>query len=129
MTIPWPHCILQACCCQERVSYLHAALSCWVPESSPSRGRDITVYVPDINQPSLPPPFLFCSCVCFCLYSPFNCISFHKFSRQLYAFSLCSSGLISALLVLSTIYLFMKVSISPHVILCGLLGLKHQLTN
>ena len=34
-------------------------------------------------------PFLFCSCVCFCLYGPFNCISFRKFSRQLSAFSLC----------------------------------------
>ena len=63
--------------------------------------------------------FLFCSCVCFCLYGPFNCISFHKFSWQLSAFSLCSSGLISALLVLSTIYLFMKVSLSPDIILCG----------
>ena len=42
--------------------------------------------------------FLFCSCAYFCL--SFNCISFHKFSRQLPAFSLCSSGLISALLVL-----------------------------
>ena len=73
--------------------------------------------------------FLVCSCVYFCLYGPFNCISFHKFSRQLSAFSLCSSGLISALLVLSTIYLFMKVSLSPNVILCGWLGLKHQLTN
>ena len=30
--------------------------------------------------------FLFCSCVCFCLYSPFNCISFHKFSQQLSTF-------------------------------------------
>ena len=49
--------------------------------------------------------FLFCSCVYFCLYGPFNCISFHEFSRQLSVFSLCSSGLISALLVLSTIYL------------------------
>ena len=49
--------------------------------------------------------FLFCSCVCFCVYSPFNCISLHKFSRPLSVFSLCSSGLISALLVLSTIYL------------------------
>ena len=36
--------------------------------------------------------FLFCSCVCFCLHGPFNCISFHKFSQQLSAFSLCSSG-------------------------------------
>ena len=73
--------------------------------------------------------FLFCSCVCFCLYGPFNCISFHKLSRQLFAFSLGSSGLNSALLVLSTIYLFMKLSLSPDVILCGWLGLKHQLTN
>ena len=72
--------------------------------------------------------FLFCSCVCLCLYGPFNCISFHKFSRQLSAFSLRTSGLISAFLVLSTIYLFMKVSLSPDIILCGWLGLKHQLT-
>ena len=60
------------------------------------------------NQPSLPTlffyfyffiPLLMCS-----LYGPFNRISFHKFSRQLFAFSLsCSSGLISALLVLSTV--------------------------
>ena len=49
--------------------------------------------------------FVFCSCVCFCRYGPFNCISLHKFSRQLSAFLLCSSsGLISALMVLSTIY-------------------------
>ena len=43
-------------------------------------------------------------------------------------FSLCSSGLISALLVLSTICLFTKVSLSPDIITCGWLGLKHQLT-
>ena len=41
----------------------------------------------------------------------------------------CSSGLISALLVLWTICLFMKVSLSPDIILCGSLGLKHRLTN
>ena len=63
--------------------------------------------------------FLFCSCVCFCLYGPFNCISFKKCSRQLSAFSLCSSGLISALLVLSTVYLSMKVSLSPDIVFCG----------
>ena len=74
--------------------------------------------------------FLFCSCICLCLYGLFNCISFHKFSRQLSAFSLCSPGLTSALLVLSTIlYLFVKVSLIPDIILCDLLGLKHQLTN
>ena len=89
-----------------------------VPAGSP-RGGDVTVDAPDMNQPSLPPPFWFCCCVCFCLYGPFNCISFHKFSHQLSAFSLCSSGLISALLVLSTIHLFMKGSPNADVILCG----------
>ena len=72
--------------------------------------------------------FLFCSCVCFCLYDPFNCISFHKFSRQLSAFSLCSSGFISALMLLWTIHLFTKVSLSPDIILWSWLGLKNQLT-
>ena len=38
-------------------------------------------------------------------------------------------GLISALLVLSTLYLFMNVSLSPDIILCGWLGLEHSLTN
>ena len=56
---------------------------------------------------------LFCSWVCFCLDGPFNCISFHKFSRQLSAFSLCSSDLSYALLVLSTVCLVVKVSLSP----------------
>ena len=69
----------------------------------------------------------FCSCVCSCFYGPFNYISFHKFSRQLSAFSLCSAGLISAVFVLSTIYLLMNVSLNPDVILCGWVGLKHQL--
>ena len=74
--------------------------------------------------------FWFCSCVCFCLYGPFNCIWFHNFSRQLSAFSLCSRGLISASLVLSTVYLFIEISLCPDIIiLCGGLGLKHQLTN
>ena len=73
--------------------------------------------------------FLFCSCDYFCLYGPFKCILFHKISWQLSAFSLCPSGLHSVLLVLSTVYLFMKVSLSPDIILCGWLGLGHQLTN
>ena len=54
--------------------------------------------------------FLLCSCVYCCLHGPFNCISFHEFSRQLSAISLCSPCLISALLVFSTIYLFMPRS-------------------
>ena len=73
--------------------------------------------------------FWFCSRVYFCLYDLFNCISFHKFSRQVSVFSLCSSGLISALLILPTTYLFTKVFFGPDIILCGWLGSKHQLTN
>ena len=80
------------------------------------------------NPTELGHPFLFCSRVCFCLFSSFSCISFHKFSRQLRAFSLCSFGLMSALLVLSAMYLFKKVSISPDIIFYGWLGLKHHLT-
>ena len=81
-----------------------------------SPGGDIAVYVSDINQPSLPIPFLFCSCAYICLYGPFSCILFHTLSRQLSAFSLCSSGLISALLALSTKCLFSKVSFNPNII-------------
>ena len=68
-------------------------------------------YVLDINQPSLPTAFTLFLCL-FLSYGPFNCISFHKSSRQLFAFSLCSPSLISALLDLSTIYLFLKVSLN-----------------
>ena len=114
--------ILSLCTPQEVVF-----LTC--PPGSPSRGGDIAVYV--WHKPSeLAHSFLFLSCVFFCLCGPFNCISFHKFSCQLSAFSLCSSSLISALLVLLTIYFFMKiVSLSPDIILCGWLGLKHQWIN
>ena len=73
------------------------------------------------------PLLLICSCIYFCPYGPFNCISFHKFPRELSAFSLCSSGLISALSVLSATYLFMKVSLSPDIIFCGWPDSKHQL--
>ena len=98
---------------------LAASTLVWVPVGSPSRGGDVKVYVYDINQLSLPTPFLFCSCVCFRLYGPFNCISFHKVSRQLSIFSLCSFKLISASLALSTICLFMKISFSPDIIPSG----------
>ena len=63
-----------------------------VPAGSPSLGRDVVVYVKD-KSTELAHSFLFCSCVYLCLYGPFNRISVHKFSRQLSAFSLCSSGL------------------------------------
>ena len=63
--------------------------------------------------------FLFCACVYFCLYGRFNCISFYKSSRQFFVVTLCSSGYISALLVLWSICLFMKVSFSPDIIPSG----------
>ena len=72
--------------------------------------------------------FLFCSCVYFCLYVPFNCILLGKFSQQLSAFSLCSSRLMSALLVLSIIYLFYESLLQPWYNPLWLTGLK-ALTN
>ena len=95
-------------------------LACFVvPAGSPSLGGDVTVYVYGINQQSLPTPFNSVLVSVFCLYGPFNCISFHEFSRQLSVFSLFYSGLIYDLLVLSTICLFMKVSFSPDIIPSG----------
>ena len=81
------------------VDFVFILLS-FVPAGSPLRGGNVAVYIFDINQPSLPTPFYFVLESVFCLYGPFNCISFKKFSRQFSAFSLCSSGLLSALLVL-----------------------------
>ena len=80
-----------------------------VSAGSPSRGVDVVVYVRDINQTSL--PTLFCSVlvsvyVFMALSTVFHSIN----SPDNYPLSHCSSGLISALLVLSIIYLFMKVS-------------------
>ena len=75
-----------------------------------------------INQPSLPTPFD--SVLTSISVSPINCISFHKFSRQLSVLSLCSCGLSSALLALSTMYLSMKVSFSPDIFHSGWLGSK-----
>ena len=110
------------------INYLSQFLSL-VPTGSPSRGGDVMVYVFDINQPSLPTPFTLFMCLFLSLWLFQLYFSFHKSSRQMSAFSHCSSSLISALLVLSTTYLFMKVSFSPDIILCGWLGLKHQLNN
>ena len=94
---------------------------------SPPRGRYVAVYVFDINQLSLSTlvhsvlvsisVFVAFSIVFYSTNSPDNSPLFH-----------CSSGLISAFLVLSTICLLMKVSFSPDIILCGWLGLKRQLT-
>ena len=74
--------------------YIKSRYACFcVPIGSPSRGRDVTVYVLNILTDRACPLFVFCSCVCFCVYGPFKCISFNKFSQEISAFSLCSSGL------------------------------------
>ena len=74
--------------------------------------------------------FIFHSCVCVCLYGPFNCISFHKFSRQ---FTLRFLSLFFrscfCLIGLFQLYLFMKVSLCPDIILCGWLGLIKSPSN
>ena len=66
-------------------------------------------FVFNINHPILPTSFTLLLCL-FLSYGPFTCISFHNSSWQLSAFSLWSPSLISALLVLSTIYLFLSRS-------------------
>ena len=79
---------------------------------SPSRGGNVAVYVLDVNQLILPTPFysvLASVSVFMALSTLFHSIN----SSSNSAFSLCSSGLISASLVLSTIYRFMIVSLDP----------------
>ena len=82
-----------------------------IPTGSPSQGGVVTVTVFDINQPSLPTPFysvlvsisvlVALSTVFYSINSPDN----SPFSHSVF------SDLISALLILSTIYLF-----SPDII-------------
>ena len=77
------------------------------------------------QQTKLAHSFLFCSSICFCLHGPFNCISLHTFSRELSFFSLCASDLISALLVLSAIYIYLYESLpQPRYNPLWLTGLK-----
>ena len=89
-----------------------------VPTGSTSRGGDVMVYVLHINQPSLPTPF-YSVLVSVSVFMALSTVLLSINSPDNSAFSLCSSNLISALLVLSTIYLLMKVSLSPDIILCG----------
>ena len=101
--------------CVSQCTKLTYSVSQCIPIGSPSHGGDVTVYI--WHRPAkLANSFLFCPCVYFGLYGTFNCIAFHKFSWQLSIFSFCSCGLISALLVLSTVYLFLKVSFRPDIL-------------
>ena len=101
-----------------------------VPAGSPSRDGDATIYVFDINQPSLPTlfhsvlgsvsVFMALSAVSRSINSPDNSPLSH---------SVLLLVLFLAYRSFQLHHLFMKVSLSPNVILCGWLGLKHQLTN
>ena len=89
---------------------------------SPSRGGDVTVDVFDINQPSLPTPFFFffySVIVSTSLFVALSTVFYSITSPDNSPLSHCSSGLLSALLVLSTRYLLMKVSFSPDLIPSG----------
>ena len=91
---------------------------CAVPAGSSSRGGDVAVCVFDINQSSLPTPFysvLVSASVLMTLPSVFHSINSPDNSPL-------SHSVVPVLFlpywVLSTMYLVMKVSLSPD-ILCG----------
>ena len=58
-----------------------------VPAGSPSRDGNVTVYVYDVSQPSLPAPFNSVLVSVSVLMTFSTVISLHKFSRQLSVFS------------------------------------------
>ena len=100
-----------------KASFGVTGLSRVATTGSPSRGGDVAVYVFDTNQLSFPilfypvlvsvSVFTALSTVFHSINSPNNSLPFRR-----------SSSLFSALLVFSTIYLFMKVFLSPYIILC-----------
>ena len=91
-------------------------LSCLT--GSPSRGGNVAVYAFDINQMSLPTPFysaLVSASVFVALSTAFHSIN----SPDNSPLSHSVLPVFSALLVLPTIYLLVKVLLSPDMILCG----------
>ena len=89
-----------------------------VPVSLLSRDGDVLVYVKDINQPSLLThfhPVLVSISVFMALSTIFHSINSpdsSPLSRSVLPVLILHS-------VLSTVYLFIKVSLSPDIILCG----------
>ena len=88
----------------------------WGPCGLNFSGGDVAIYVFNINQPSLPTSFY----SVLVSVSNFMALSavFRSINSPNSAFSLFSSGLISASLSFQ-LYIFMKVSLSPDIILCG----------
>ena len=88
-----------------------------VPAGSPSRNGDVAVCVLTWTNRSCPLLFILSLCLFLSLW-PFQ-LYFIPLILLTAVFSLCSFSPISALLVLSSVYLFMKVSFSPDVIHYG----------
>ena len=86
-----------------------------IPASSPSCGGDVAVYVFDINQPSLPTPFYSVLVSVFVALSTVFC-SINSPDNSPISHSVLPVLSLSALLVLSTIHIFRKVSFSLDII-------------
>ena len=111
-----------------QILFCLAIIAAIVPTDSPSHGGDVVVYVFDIHQPSFPLPF-YSVIVSISVFMALSTV-FHSInSPDDSPISHSVLPVISALLVLSALCIFMKVSFSLDIILCGWLGLKHQLTN
>ena len=89
----------------------HINCSVQVPAGSPSRGGDVAVQLFDINQPSLPSPF-YSALVSVSVFMAISAVS-HSINPpdNSLAFSLLSSHRISALLVLSSVYISLHGSL------------------
>ena len=96
--------------CHLNTTFLHVSSLSRSPRAHLSRGGDVKVYVLDINQQSLPTPFTLFLCL-FLSYSPFTCISFHKFFRQLRILTLFSQSFLPHW-SFQLLYLFLKVSLN-----------------
>ena len=86
------------CTFPSRLLYPRQSYFTSVPAGSSSRGGDVTVYVCDIKQPSLPTPFYSALVSISVFLAPFNCISFQvlptilRFLTLFFRSYLCLTG-------------------------------------
>ena len=97
-----------------------------VPAGSPSRGGDVAVHVFDINQPSLPTPFYSVLVSLSAFMAP--SIVFHSVNSSDNS-PLSHSVLPVSFLPYPSFELYISLPKSSAALICGWLGLKHQLTN
>ena len=132
------------------IKLVSSAMNCftYVPMDSPSRGGDVAIYVFDKNQLSLSTPSY---SVLMSLSVPYYAMSISVFmafspvfhSKKVLPTTLCFPTLffwscfcligpfkyITPYWSFQPLYIFMKVSFSPNIILCDWLGLKYKLTS